>query len=605
MNYKWAAAILLGLIILAIAVMLQPAQPAPQGTENTTTAGTAVPLELGFAEDYGYAVIAYNGSGTATLLSLSEKPKSSILVLNRDYLGTERYSYFLDLLRPLEKEGFKITEIDSLSEAPAQENWSIIIIPSGAMPSYALPLLDSLSGQNRIIYIGRKDLVYSEKLVGMDWFSNLSNSTRPRITVVEKSLDEFYSEKNYSLIDDIRTNSWAVRNRSVFQYSGEGRSTVFVARSNGTWLRMLPAYDSGPMPQPRARIAGSSDIFPWEKATMTVELNFSTGVSQLVAEKDGTRISSSELDRVRGDEAFVIPLSFNSSGDYIIKVIDQSGVLGARRVHVKDLNISLSRAYGNSYEFLVILDGAPLADADAVVGIEGSQNTVAEKVSNGRLRVLAELPQGRSVFVISIFGQETRVSYSNSQDDILGFYLKYLGVGILLVGIFYVLIRLGKRPVYRILVPDSVPGANPELSLSSKNVVDAMLESERRFGWKGVPLHAREVGIGLRKYLGGMDVSEGNVEAIMKRLEDKGLVKSHLGMYGLSAWGDPKHNALRRIVRDKLVQNGISFSESARGFTAGRRKLVFSLPDAARDSVVIFEDEAEKKKYLSSLHGKE
>ncbi|MDD5337104.1 MAG: hypothetical protein PHS02_01335 [Candidatus ainarchaeum sp.] len=603
MNYKWAAALIL---VVLIAILLLP-QFLP-GASNAASApvqqGLAAPLEMGFAGNYGYAVFSYNGTGSATLLSLSEQPKSSIMVLRQDYLNTERYSYFMDILKPLEAEGFKFQEVDSFAQISSANN-SIIIIPSGAMPSEAVPLLDSLSQGNRIIYIGRKDLVYSGKLVGSDWFSGLANSTKLRIIVIEKSLADFYSGANYSLVDEIRANSWAELNSSTLSYSGEGRKTLFVQANNGTWLRMLPKTDYGPLALPKARLSGSESIFPWENPSLTIELNFSSGISRLVVEKDGSEISSSELDRVRGEEAFVVPLSLNSSGDYIAKVVDESGVLGAKRVHVKNLSISISRAYGNSYEFLVLLDGEPLDQADAVVGLQNSTNTLAEQVSNGRLLVSAELPHGRNVFVVSMFGQDTYVPYDNTQEDVIGFYLKYLGAGLLAVIVFYGLLRLGKKPVYRILIPDSVPSTNPELRLSSKEVIAAVLESEKSFGWKNVPLYAREVSVGLRKLAGGMDVNEGNVEAMMKRLEDKGLVKSHLGLYGLSGWGDPKQNALKRVVRDKLVQNGVSFSENANGFRAGSWNIIFSSQNAARDSIIVFEDEAEKKSYVSSLHGKE
>lgn len=595
---NWKNLVLLVLAALAIIYGIFLLLPQAQGGEARQQPGNVSIVEFGSAGNYGYATFSYNGSGNVSLIALSQPPKSTIIVLKKDFLETERYSYFMDGLGELAAKGFTIKEVDSIG-AP---NNSIIIIPSGAMPSDLIPRLDSLEQGNKIIYLGRKDLIFSDNLVLSDWYSNLSESSKSSMIVIEKSLDEFYSERNFSIYNEIERNSWAEENSQSFSYSGQGAKTLFVQLNNSRWLRLLPLADSVELETHPVKIMGNGDIFPWEKATLTVQMNYSSGIAHYTVEKDGTAIGRADLDRVRGDEAFYLPLTFPGPGDYLVRISDDSGTTGAVRVHVKDLNISLSNAYGNSYEFMVLVDSKPVEQSTVSVGLNHSNNTIDNvDVRNGKFSVRALLKPGENVFVISLFGQKHFVPYNNSQESVLQFYAKYLLLGALLVGAFYLIIRLNRKPTYRIMVPESIPSNNPEIRLSANQLISGIEEAENLYGWKGVPLYAREISAGLKKLTGGMEINEGNLEALMKKLQEKGLVRSHLGLYGLSGWGDARHNALRRIVRDKLIQSGVSFSESASHFKCKDFTIVLSPGKAGRDSLVVFESRDEKRSYLSSL----
>lgn len=590
-------------IIIIVVIVFLLLSPVPQGSPQALDANaTAHKIEFGRAGDYGYVTFYYIGSGNASLIALNESPKSRIVVLKKDYLNTERYSYFMDALRQrLEPRGFSVTESDSIG---SPEN-SIVIIPSGAMPSDVLARLGNLIVSNKVIYIGKTDLLFSENLVQSDWYSNLPNSSKSRLLVLEKTLDEFYSEKNYSLFTDIERNSWAETNSESYAYSGSGKKTMFVELRNASWLRMLPLADSLALPEYQVEITGKDEVFSWEKDSLTIQMNYTSGTANYSLEKDGETISGGELDRVRVQEAFFLSLSFPSPGDYLLRVRDSSGTIGAKRIHVKNLSVSLANAYGNRYEFLVLLDGKPLEDAPVQIGLSHSNNTVQGEVRNGKLEVLANLRQGENTFLITVFGRQNPVAYVNSQGSIFEFYAKYLAAGAALIAVFYAAIRLNRKPTYKILVPESIPERNPEMRISPKHVIAAIRETERRFGWKQTPLYAKEIALGLKCFTGGMDVTEGNVEALMKRLEAKGLATSHLGLYGLPSWGDQRQNALRRMVRDKLVQNGIEFSETKAGFRCRDWEIIFPPAQPSRDSIMVFGDREEKREFLSSLEGRE
>lgn len=594
---KYLITALLILLVFTVLIFL----PKEQGQIEIIRNGTAHALEFGNAEEYSYLTFYHNGSGKTELIALSEQPKTSIIVLKKDFLNTERYPFFIKLLQPLAKKGFSINEVDEIGEP---QN-SVIIIPAGAMPSYILEKFDALTKSNYIIYIGKTDLIFSENLVRTKWLHNVSNSSKLHLRIIEKTLEEFYAEKNLTIFAEIERNAWAAENQEIFEYSGEGRKTIFIKTGNANWLRMLPLADSLVLRSLPVKITGNEDIFPWQKIQLTIEMNYSSGTPILTVEKDGNILSTSALDRVREKQAFFFTQDFSSSGNYLIRVSDLTGTIGAKRIHVKDLNISLAKAYGNSYEFSVLVDGAPVESAETIIGLNHSNNTVRTEVKNGKLRVYANLKQGENAFVITMFGHTSFVFYNNNQESILTFYAKYLTPGIALVAILYVLMRMKRKPVYKIHVSESVQTKNPEIKLNSAQIITALKETEACFGWKNVPVYAKEIEIGLKKFTNGGEINEGNIEAIMKKLEEKGSVKSHLGLYWLSEWNSNKENALRRIVRDKLVQNGIEFSETSAGFRYKEKHIVFSPENAGEDCIIVFEDKDKMRDYLSSLDDKE
>lgn len=595
---KWFLAIIL--TCLAIALMLVLVFPEQTKTLKVSQNGTVKMLEFGKAGNYGYLTFYYNGSGNVSLLALSEQPKNNIILLKKDYLNTERYSYFFDELKKLWNKNFIIKEVDEIGDP---QN-SIIIIPSGAMPLDVLLKLDNLTVSNQIIYIGKIDLVHSTNLLRTEWYKNISNRSKLHIMVFEKTLSEFYSEKNNSIFDAIETNSWAVKNSTNYIYSGEGNKTIFINLSNASWMRMLPLSDSQKLSNYSAEIHGPEDIFPWQNAQYIVQFNYSTGIAQFAVEKDGVVLNSNELARVRGKEAFFFTLNPLSSGDYLLRISDQAQTLGAKKLHVKNLSVSLARVYGNNYEFEVFIDGAPLENASALIGLNHSNNKIETEVKNGKLNVRANLRQGENAFVISLFGQKNIVFYNNNQESLIEFYAKTLIPGIAIVALFYVWAYLNKKPVYRIRVPEGVVGKNHEITVTQSQIVSIIENIEKRFGWKRIPLSIREIGFGLKYLTEGLEVNEGNVEAIMKKLEEKNVVKSYFGFYELAEWGDPKFNALRRIVRDKLIQNGIEFTEIPNGFEYEGKQIIFNLEKAKGEVMVVFERSEEIRTYLSSLEEK-
>ncbi|MEW6528487.1 MAG: PadR family transcriptional regulator [Candidatus Micrarchaeota archaeon] len=608
MNYKNAIFLVIALVILILiitGVVFYFSSTEKKEERAIVQNGIVKTIEFGGGGDYGYVIVHYNGTGNLTLIALSEQPKTKIFVLKHDFLNTGQYSNFINSLSALRRKGFSIEETDRIiaPQNSIPQN-SIIIVPCGALPVDILKNIDNISATNEIVYLGKKDFIYTDKLERFDWVSNISASAKKHVFIIEKTLDEFYSEKNYSLFEQIEKNAWAEKNSASFSYSGDSDKTYFLKLNGAQWLRMLPLADSERFAQNRANISGSDDIFQWQKAQITIETNYSSGKITFVLEKDKKIIQRGELDRVRGDQAFFLAFSFNSSGDYLLKIFDQNGTMASKRIHVKEINVSLARVYGNSYEFSVLLDEQPLENASITIGLNHSSAQVKSEVRNGFFLVRANLKPGENIFVIDLFGQKHYLAYDNVQEDITAFYIKYLVFGALIVIFFYIAIRLNKKAIYKIFVPDSVPNKNQEIKLKTNEILLVLDEVEKMFGWENTPLYAREIGTGLKRVTNGVEVTEGTVETILKKMEEKGLVKKYLGLYGLSSWGDEKRNALKRIIKDKLIQNGVEFSETQCGFNIGEREIVFDSENAKKEALLIFEDRTDMRSYVSSLDSK-
>jgi hypothetical protein len=564
---------------------------APAQAQN----GTAQVLECGFAGDAGYAILSHSGSGNLSLSALNEPPKRKIAILSRDYLSTGKYSDLVQMLRSLEKDGFEVSEKEDIMG----ENNSIVVIASGAMPIGVLEGIGDFSSRNHVVYIGRGDLVYSDRMERQNWTSSIGKSAQ-RLTLIEKSLAQYMREGNFSLIDEIRENSWAKTNSTIFAYSGNGTSTVLVGAGNSSWLRTVPLHDCA-KPQDSAGISGPDGAFPWENPEFYVSMEKSDGVANYTIGRNGQAVQSGELGRAAANETFRIAMNSPQPGIYLINVFDRSGRIGAKALVVHNLSVSLDSAFGNSFSFSASMDGAPLQSDSAEVGLSHSNNSINSTIKGGKFTVRANLPRGKNTFVISLDGGVFPVGYQNDREDLAEFYAKNLGLGAILILAGYAIMRMGRKPTYRIIVPESVPEKNPEFGVSREDVLGAIRDAESRYGWTSTPLLASEIASSLERRTGGLEIEEGNMEAILRELAESKDITCHKGAYGLMEWGDAKENYLRRFVRDMLIHNGVEFSEYGSGFMCGDDMVLYSPENAQNGSITVFESKEDISRHLASL----
>ena len=118
------------------------------------------------------------------------------------------------------------------------------------------------------------------------------------------------------------------------------------------------------------------------------------------------------------------------------------------------------------------------------------------------------------------------------------------------------------------------------------------------------PITALEFATGIKKHFtDGADITEGNAEVILRRMEVLGLVEGRNGFYQLVGEGDIRANAMKRQIREKLIAKGIHFDVNGDKFVATDFEIGFfdDRFSKKKKAMIIFEDMDEIKKTLADM----
>jgi len=597
-----AVVLLFALGALALAALLLT--PAQQGAGAVTGGPQRLEiLEVGRAGDYGYAVVDYEGSPNVTLLAYHSPPLRKVTILNEPgAIAGGSLARFISDLSPLQAYGFTVDV--SANKALGH---GIFVVPTGALPSYVLDDLRYNATDATVIYIGRTDLVLSSSGVTQeDWYSALDQRQLSRLIIHNTTPDQFI-EGNASLSDEVLENGWAVRSRLDSALSGEGRHTLIVPMNGSEYVRLIASLggkvamvDSARMRQRGIPITPSPpSIFPWEKTAIEFSLNKTNGTAMLSISLDGKEVYSKPLSRVREENYFVERPQLNGSGNHVIRVTDNSGIIGGGILHVKDLRVDYLGSSGFSYNFNVTVDGTPVDSGEAAVHLDNSTLSKKFYISGGLLTVPAQLQQGVNVFDISFLGTERHVEVAYSREGLADVYLKYGIPGLLLVVIIYFGARMTRKPVYVIRVGEAAGEIRKEVKMPPQKALSVFRSIRKELGIGKNPITAHEFSLAIKRHVTeGADVTEGNVEELLQRMVKLGLLESHKQYYQLKGEGDVKRNAMMRRIRDKLIESGIAFRMRGGCFVTSQVEIGLFGERFSRNAVVVIEDQHE----LDSIH---
>ncbi len=562
-------------------IFLYPNEEKPKQFENKEYLKN---FEFGITASHGYAFI--EGKGNFTLVSLKEKPKNNVYILNKDYFDTDFYPKFLKHIKDYNEISFVSTYINN----------SIIIIPSGAMPKYILNDFENITKYNYIIYIGKSNLVWDNELKKENWYNGSE-----RILLINKSITQLNDEDYKKINDYILYNNFSIY--SVNKKSLDNNSYIFV-EMNGNWLRLIfnnTPYDSNFLNN--SCEVEEYSMFPGEEKGIVFNLKNSSGDVLYYIYKNNNLTKKGYVGLVKDSKAVYVPFKPDSIGDYVISLKDNKGTICSSWVHVKDLKVFLHKKYGSYYEFFVYMDGKPLKEGKAIVNIGNETKEV--RIINGKFGVNAYLKEGENIFVIDIFNKKYRIVYENKNENLVIFYIRSLIIGGILLAMFYGFLQFIKKPIYRIRVPEGAIIRFKEMVIKENELIDVINKTEKYFGWDKVPLYSKEIAFGLKLFFTkGLDVTEGNVDEIMKKLLKRGIVERYMDLYQLKDWGDKKKNALKRKVRDLFIANGVKFKEIENGFVVGKKYFLFDY-DPNKDQILIFENLREKEKFIKGLDEEE
>jgi hypothetical protein len=122
---------------------------------------------------------------------------------------------------------------------------------------------------------------------------------------------------------------------------------------------------------------------------------------------------------------------------------------------------------------------------------------------------------------------------------------------------------------YGLDIPDFPPQTTIKIPLKRETVLQIFNDVNTDFAWKWMPLRLDEIKSGFRRltYMGKpILIGDFNLERILHKLKEEGLVKEELGYWGLSSWEkESRHSmlylAIYRIMRNVFVNNAVKFSK--------------------------------------------
>lgn len=603
-NAILALTVVLLLFLSVIIVLLLVGEE--EGPEAKGTPSTFSVIETGSAGENAYAVYNYRGSGNLTVLSYDKEPKRKIVVINDSQaVDASSLPQLVDELRELEKYGFTLVVTDEPKIGDA-----IYVLPTGAIPSYALFNLQQNSSNGTIIYFGAKDLLISNGIKQLSWYAGLSPEQRSRIVVYNSTLNEFMEKKNFSLAREILLEGWAAKNRSVMSVSGNGLDTA-AARINGSgYLRMVYELDGikGVFDSPRITTLNQTlrpvpdTLLPNERSTLQFSLNKTNGTAFLSIKKDDKLIEHEQLRRVTDENVFIKRMEYPEPGRYVIVVEDGSGPIASGMLHVRDIRIILSGRQGVTYTFSVMADGIPIENTEAVVYLGQSEDRRKYYITDGQMTLNAKLDPGENTFHFTLEGADIPVVVMNNQDSTLDFYIKYGIPGLIAVSAVYFGARMSRRPTYRLRFGDSANAVRQEMTLPVGRALESFVMIRKDMNLGNNPITAQEFTVSLKRYLtNGADVTEGNVEEILKKLIQAGRLESHRDYYQLRGEGPVKRNVLRRMIKEKLIESGMMFNESGDKFVTKDFEVGFFGDRFNKKALIVVDDKAEMNAILAGL----
>ncbi len=601
---------LVGLVVLSIilvALFSTDQQSALQSDSYFSN------IQFGSAGNFAYSVFSYSGLGDVSIYSYSAKPMKKVYLLWDDQaVEATKFSSFASSMRSsLEQHDLDF----GISNSSVSQD-GIYIVPTGAMPSYVLSALSKNRTNFQVIYFGQKDLIISSGLKRSNWFDSLSPYARSHIIVINSSLDDFVDKGSISqLFSSILHMDWLVQNSTSMHVSGSGLKTISLPISNSSFVRVIYDFplkkgvvdsDSFFAPSSQTLNPSPQSIFPWEKSNLEFVLNRTNGTAILSIVHNGQNVSAEQLTRVTDQNVFIRKLQFNESGDYLISISDNSGQFASGLLHVKDFSVKYRTHQGVSYVFDVYLDGVPLSDAKANVWIGNSTSSKSFYVTNGTLIVNAALPKGDSTLNIDIYGSKIQVPVTNNSDSVFDFYFKFGLPGLVLVVIVYLGAKLSRRPTYGLRFGEGVPYVRKEMRSKSSDIMGAFKKSRSDFGLGKSPITQQEFLFSLRRYVTkGADITEGNLESILKQLIKEKKIEGYKDYYQLPNEGSLKDNYLRRRIKDTLIEHGLEFDERGGKFICNDFEIGFFGDKFSKRSIIVFDDRLEIKETLSALEQSE
>ena len=300
-------------------------------------------------------------------------------------------------------------------------------------------------------------------------------------------------------------------------------------------------------------------------------------------------------------------------GDYVVLVSDAAGKpYAAGELSVTDLDIAVNSSTWNkgAFSFLLSSAGQPVEPGSVTISMDGKDpvtySPASLSVQDTSTGVSYSYPDkinsGPHVFLFTA-GPYSK-SFPLSYDRVSPFWENPLVIvlGLLAAATFGagMMLRRPETVRYGLDVPDFPPISTIKIPMKRETFLDVFESVNAGYSWQRMPLRPDEIKNGLRKltYNGKpILIGDFNLDRVLSKLEDEGLVKEEAGYYGLARWEKESRRsihylALYRILRNVFVNNAVRFSkldameDCDMKAIAGKEEIYLHVMEEPREGVV-------------------
>ncbi|HLD59449.1 MAG TPA: hypothetical protein VI912_00520 [Candidatus Bilamarchaeaceae archaeon] len=548
--------------------------------------------------DFVYAVLDNTSIGTMDFIFLNRLTEKNIYVIRERGLGYEKFEEFLVKAKALEQYGYIVSETDPFF-IPSD---GIFIIPTGAMPRHIIENFE-MYNQTEIIYLGKKDLVLESEIKQENWY----NENYSRVIIKETDLPTFL-ENNDPLFDEILEDKWQDGKRERIE--ANKTNLVYLNMSSFSYVRVIYLDKNGTKKVVEKKLPIQElslqyvEALPGDEIKYEFVLNKTNGTAEFILTDEQGNKTIEKLGRVVDQNFFSKRIIAGKSGEFVVKVVDEEGIVGGGILHIKKVDVGIDERYGRSIILKLNIDGQPVKNEEVDIWLNNSTERKRFSISEGKILVRAKLQKGTNYLHLEYGGNIYSIELSNYDDEIIETYLKYGVPGLLLVMLIYFWARVMKRPTYLIKITEAPAEKRKEVLVKSKEIMELFEKAKKEFDINE-PLTIEEITSLIKKYLtDGLEVSEGNIEEILKRMEEKKIIYSYKRYYSTKK-KDIRKEYLKREIKEGLIGKGIEFRIKGDAFVTRDYEVGFLSSTFSKRAIVVFENEYEKEKALERLNQKQ
>jgi hypothetical protein len=182
-----------------------------------------------------------------------------------------------------------------------------------------------------------------------------------------------------------------------------------------------------------------------------------------------------------------------------------------------------------------------------------------------------ELKPGNHIFTFKTgsYSKPVALEYRQSKqfwDNPIVIVLGLLSIGVFAIGL---VLRRPEKMRFGLDIPDFPPLSTIKIPVKRETVLDLFDSVNSSYSWQWMPLRPEEIKNGFRRltYNGKpILIGDFNLDRVLVRLKEEGLVKEELGYFGLSRWEQQSNRSIAyltvyRILRNVFVNNAVKFSK--------------------------------------------